>query len=220
MRVVAIDGPAGAGKSTVARRVAEQLGWRFLDTGAMYRSVALAALRAGLDLNDAAAVGALAGKIAVELPPGHVILDGEDVTDAIRRPEVTASTRHAAGNPRVREILVGWQRTFAGEHDTVTEGRDQGTIVFPNALRKFFLTASPEERARRRQAELSAKGDAISYEEVLRDQRRRDDEDSSRSIAPLRAADDALVLDTTGLTLDEVVARVLAEVRAALDNRP
>lgn len=219
MRVVTIDGPAGAGKSTVARRVAEHLGWRFLDTGAMYRCVALAALRSGVDLADADAVATIAGRITVMLPPSGVQLDGEDVADAIRAPEVTGLTRHAASNPGVRAILVGWQRAFAAEHDTVTEGRDQGTIVFPDALRKFFLTASPEERARRRHAELAAKGIPGTYESILLDQQRRDAEDQSRSIAPLRAAVDARVLDTTGATLDQVVARVLAEVQDVLNAR-
>lgn len=216
MRVVTIDGPAGAGKSTVARRVAEQLGWRFLDTGAMYRCVALAALRGGVDLADPGAVAGVASRIVVALPPSQVLLDGEDVTEEIRDPRVTSRTRHAAGNPGVREILVGWQRDFATVHDTVTEGRDQGTIVFPDAIRKFYLTASPEERARRRHAEHSAKGMAVSYEEILRDQLRRDAEDESRSIAPLRAAADSLVLDTTHIALDDVVAQVLREVREAL----
>jgi len=216
MHVVTIDGPAGAGKSTVARRVAEGLGWRFLDTGAMYRAVALAALRRGLDPRDRPAVADLAGRLAVALPPGHILLDGEDVTEAIRSPEVTAATCHAADNPQVRDLLVGWQRTFAAEHDTVTEGRDQGTVVFPGALRKFFLTASPEERARRRHAELVARGTTIALERVLDDQRRRDAQDQARALAPLRAADDAIPLDTTGLPLDEVISRVLAEVRTAL----
>lgn len=216
MHVVTIDGPAGAGKSTVARRVAEGLGWQFLDTGAMYRAVALAALRRGLDPGERAAVAELAGRLAVALSPGRVLLDGEDVSAAIRSPEVTAATCHAADNPQVRLRLVGWQRAFAAEHDTVTEGRDQGTVVFPEALRKFFLTASPEERARRRHAELVARGMPVVLERVLADQRRRDAQDESRVVAPLRAAEDAIALDTTGLDLDEVVARILNEVRAAL----
>lgn len=217
MRVVTIDGPAGAGKSTVARRVAEQLGWRFLDTGAMYRAVALAALRRGVNLDDRAAVARLAERLTVALPPGRVLLDGEDVTEAIRSPAVTAATCHVADNPRVREILVSWQRAFAAAQDTVTEGRDQGTIVFPDALRKVFLTASPEERARRRHAELAARGHLAPFDEVLADQHRRDAQDEARAIAPLRPAADALRIDTTGRSLDEVVACILKAVHAALD---
>jgi cytidylate kinase len=150
MRVVTIDGPAGAGKSTVARQVANCLGWRFLDTGAMYRAVTLAALRRQLDLADDQALGALVDQIEVRLPPDQVILDGEDVASAIRDPRVTQATGQVADCRSVRARLVNWQRAFALEYDTVTEGRDQGTIVFPEALIKFFLTASLEERTRRR----------------------------------------------------------------------
>src|SRR5690606_38699343 len=144
----------------------------------------LASLRRGLDLGDGPAVAALAEGLSLALPPGRVLLDGEDVGEAIRRPEVTAATRHAADNPRVRQVLVGWQRAFAADYDTVTEGRDQGTIVFPDALRKFFLTASPDERARRRHAELCASGATVPAELVLDDLLRRDAQDEARAIAP------------------------------------
>ncbi len=147
MRVVTIDGPAGAGKSTVARRLADRLGWRLLDTGAMYRAVALAAVRAGVDLESDEALAALVETLTVELPEGQVLLDGADVTAEIRTVEVTRSTRFAADSPSVRRRLVTWQRAFAeGEGDVITEGRDQGTIVFPDAARKFFLTATDDER--------------------------------------------------------------------------
>ncbi|MEW4569172.1 (d)CMP kinase [Tautonia sp. JC769] len=219
-RVVTIDGPAGSGKSTVARIVADRLGWRLLDTGAMYRSVALAALRAGVDLADEEALGDLAARLTVSLPPGQVVLDGRDVSRDIRTVEVTRVTRFAAQNPRVRQILAGWQRAFAAENDTITEGRDQGTIVFPDAPCKFFLTANPTERARRRHAEFLQRGESISFEDVLRDQQRRDAEDTERAIAPLRAADDAAVLDTTGRTIDEIATLVESAVRCSLGESP
>ncbi len=216
MRVVTIDGPAGAGKSTVARRLADRIGWRLLDTGAMYRAVALAAIRAGVDLTSDEALGRLVESVAVELPPGRVLLDGEDVSDLIRSVEVTRSTRHPADSPSVRRRLVAWQREFAGsEREVVTEGRDQGTIVFPDAFRKFFLTATDEERARRRLAEFDARGEPVGFEEVLRDLRDRDAQDSARAIAPMRPADDATVVDTTGMDLDRVVALIEAEVLGA-----
>ncbi|WP_152053164.1 (d)CMP kinase [Tautonia marina] len=212
-RVVTIDGPAGSGKSTVARIVADRLGWRLLDTGAMYRSVALAALRAGIDLADEEALGALAGRVTVTMPPGQVLLDDQDVTREIRTVEVTRVTRFAAENPRVRQVLASWQRAFAAENDTITEGRDQGTIVFPDAPCKFFLTADPTERARRRHAEFLQRGESISFEDVLRDQLRRDAEDTERAIAPLRPADDATLIDTTGRTIDEIATIVETAAR-------
>jgi cytidylate kinase len=219
MRVVTIDGPAGAGKSTVARRVAERLGWRFLDTGAMYRALTWAALRQGIDPADQQAVAALAERLTISLPPGRVLLDGEDVSQAIRRPEVTAAIGPVADNPRARAVLARAQRAFAAEHDTVTEGRDQGTIVFPDALCKFFLTASLEERARRRRDELAARGEdpTVPLEAILDQIRQRDARDEGRAIAPMRPAPGAIVVDTTGLTLDEVVTLLLDSVARALE---
>jgi CMP/dCMP kinase len=214
-RVVTIDGPAGAGKSSVARRLAERLGWRLLDTGAMYRAVTLAALRAGVDLESDTALGALAARVTVRLPPGQVLLDGEDITTIVRGVEITRASRHLADSPSVRRRLVQWQREFAAENDVVAEGRDQGTVVFPDAFRKFYLTASLEERARRRHAEYAARGDSIALEMVLRDLKERDERDAARAIAPMRPAPDARLIDTTGLSLDEVLAQIEHEVRSA-----
>jgi len=214
MRVVTIDGPAGAGKSTVARLLAGQLGWRLLDTGAMYRAVTLAALRAGVDLESDESLGALVAGVEVRLPPGLVLLDGVDVSGLIRGRDVTLASRHLADSPSVRARLVGWQRAFAAEYDVVAEGRDQGTVVFPAAPHKFFLTASTAERARRRHAEYVARGEAIAAEAVERDIRERDERDAARSIAPMRPAPDARVIDTTGLALEQVVALIGREVAA------
>ncbi len=220
MRVVTIDGPAGAGKSTVARRLADRLGWRLLDTGAMYRAVALAAIRGGVDLESDEALGALVETLTVELPPGKVLLNGADVSAEIRTVEVTASTRFAADSPSVRRRLVGWQRAFARrEENVITEGRDQGTLVFPDAARKFFLTATDDERARRRHAEFAERGVELELESVLADLRARDAQDLARAIAPMRPAADAMVIDTTGLDLDHVVARLEDEILGAKASR-
>jgi CMP/dCMP kinase len=216
--VVTIDGPAGSGKSTVAGQLAERLGWRLLDTGAMFRAVTLAALRAGIDLTDSAALGDLADSLSVELPPGSVMLNGEEVTAAIRTLEVTRSSRHAADNPRVRARLIVWQRAFAETQPTVTEGRDQGTIVFPDALCKFFMTADPHVRASRRHAELIARGTSITLEEVLRDQEERDARDRARAIAPLRPAHDATTVDTSHRTTTAVVDLLERLVRERLEH--
>jgi cytidylate kinase len=220
MRVVTIDGPAGAGKSTVARRVAERLGWRFLDTGAMYRAVTLAALRLGLDLGDDEAIDGLVASLEVRLPPGRVLLGGEDVGAAIRDPRVTRATGQVADRRNVRACLVHWQRAFAAEYDTITEGRDQGTIVFPNALVKFFLTASLDERARRRHRDLQARGDGTSLSDVVAEIRERDARDEARAIAPLRPAEDAILVETTDSSIEEIVARLLAEIRRRLEDAP
>ncbi len=203
--LIAIDGPAGAGKSTVARAVAAELGLTYLDSGAMYRCVALAATEAGADLDDGESLGTLAAGLEIELEGRGVVLGGRDVSAAIREPRVTAAASRVSVHPGVREAMVDRQRQLIAAADYVAEGRDIGTVVSPEAPLKVFLTASEEERARRRAAET---GDDFGF--VLDAQRRRDARDSEREHGALRAAEDAVELDTTGLGLEEVVGRVVA----------
>ena len=212
--IVTIDGPAGAGKSLVARRLAERLGFRFLDTGAMYRAAALAALRRGVDWNDPAAVAVAANAAQIDVTADRVLLDGDDVTAAIRTVEMTRLTRHTANNPQVREHLVALQRKVVADGDFVTEGRDQGTVAFPDARCKIFLTATPEERARRRYADLVARGETVTLEEVLAQQNARDHSDASRAVGPLVAAPDAVEVVTDGLTPAQVVEKLAGLVQA------
>lgn len=208
MRVIAIDGPAGSGKSTVARRVAAALGLSYLDTGAMYRSVAFAVLRAGIDPADTEAVAALAGHVAIDVGQ-RVTVDGVDATDAIRGPEVTTAVSTVAANRGVRAEMVKRQQAWAEVHGGgVAEGRDIGTVVFPDAELKVYLTASEDERARRRSQELGQP----AYEKVAADIARRDQVDSTRAASPMMVADDALVIDTTGRTIDEIVEEVLSKL--------
>jgi len=212
--IVTIDGPAGAGKSSAARMLAQRLGFDFLDTGAMYRAVTLAGLRAKCDLRDQAALGELLAKITLDLPPGKVLLNGEDVAPLIRSPDITAASGAVASSGVVRNKLVEWQRQIAMGRDIVCEGRDQGTIAFPDAKCKFFLFADPAERARRRHRELLARGETVTYESILTAQQERDARDAGRDIAPMVPAADAILLDSSTLTLEEVVARMENEVRA------
>jgi cytidylate kinase len=203
--VIAIDGPAGAGKSTVARALATDLGFTYLDSGAMYRCVALAALRRGADPNDAGAMTGLAGSIVISLQGERVGLDGEDVSAAIRAPEVSEASSRVSVHPSVREAMVARQRELIAAGRYVAEGRDIGTVVSPDSPLKVFLTASPEERASRRAAQLGE-----DPETVLAAQRERDRRDETREHSALRAAADAVEIDTTGLSQDEVVTRVAA----------
>lgn len=212
--MVTIDGPAGAGKSTAARGLAERLGYDFLDTGAMYRAVTLAALRAGIDLCNQEALHRLLEGLRLEVSAGRVVLNGEDVTRLIRSSEVTAASGPIANSPVVRECLAALQRQAAGGQNMVTEGRDQGTIVFPDAACKFFLIAAPVERARRRQREMQARGEPVTLEAILAAQEERDRRDAARDLAPMKPAPDAIILDTTGLTVDQVVDAMEARVRA------
>jgi cytidylate kinase len=217
--IVTIDGPAGAGKSSAARALAQRLGFEFLDTGAMYRSVALAALRAGVSFADPAATVALLGRFRLEMPGGRVLLDGDDVTGIIRTQEVTNATGAAADSPLVRRRLVNLQREIAAGRNMVCEGRDQGTVVFPDAVCKFFLVADPEERARRRQRELEARGEAVDFAALLAAIAQRDRRDAARDLAPMRPADDAVVLDSTTQTLEQIVARMETECRCRFSRQ-
>jgi CMP/dCMP kinase len=211
--IVTIDGPAGAGKSSAARELARRLGFRFLDTGAMYRAVTLAARERGLDLADGEQLARLVGTIRVELSGDRVLLDGIDVTAAIRKFDITTAIHHAADNAAVRAQLVVWQREAAAGSNVVTEGRDQGTVVFPDAECKIFLTADEQERAKRRYRDLLARGEEIPFDEVLANQRLRDQRDLSRPVGALRKAADAIEVSTDGLSPDEVVAKLEAIVR-------
>ncbi len=211
--IVTIDGPAGAGKSSIARRLAERLGFQFLDTGAMYRAVALAALRAGLGDNDAERIAQLANELPIDMVHERTFLNGEDVSAAIRTSEVSAAVYLAADNVAVRRRLVDLQRQIAAGRNTVTEGRDQGTVAFPQAQCKIFLTASPAERARRRYQELAARGEPITLDEVLAQQAERDRRDAARPVGALLKAPDAAEVWTDGLSPEEVVDRLEALVR-------
>ncbi len=211
--IVCIDGPAGAGKSTVARQLAQRLGFHYLDTGAMYRAATLGALRRGVDWNDPKQVAQVVQSLSIDWLGDRILLQGEDVTDQIRTPQITQLVHYVADNPEVRRWMVEQQRRVGRERNLVTEGRDQGTVVFPQAELKVFLTASPETRARRRQQQLAQQGIQASLEQILQEQQLRDQRDSSRSVGPLVPAPDAIELDTTGMTLEEVVDHLERLVR-------
>lgn len=204
--IVTIDGPAGTGKSTVSRNLANRLGFEFLNTGAMYRAVAYACLQRELDLGNEQTVAEVANSLDIKFTNNRLLLGGIDVTDAIHCQSVTQSASIVAANPIVRSRLVELQRRAGENANLVTEGRDQGTTVFPTAECKFFLTASAEERARRRQRELHDKGEFIALEALVEQQELRDRRDESRTCSPLQPAKDALVIDTTEMTLDEVAS--------------
>lgn len=216
--VIAIDGPVGAGKSTVARGLAQRLGFRYVDTGAMYRSVAWKAQQAGVDLRDRDAVAAAARSLRIEFRGDQqhqrVIVDGQDVTETIRTPEVSEGASIVSAYPSVREAMVALQRRLGADGGVVMEGRDIGTVVFPDAEVKIYLDASPEERARRRYAELRARGADVDFETLRRTEEERDRRDATRKHSPLRRAADAVVIDTTGKPVDAVVDEILALVRA------
>ena len=218
---IAIDGPSGAGKSTLARLLAQKLGYLYVDTGAIYRTLGLYALRRGVDPADAGAVIALLDSADIDLryeADGlqHMYLNGEDVTGEIRRPEVSMSASRVSAIPQVRAFLMEMQRELARRQDVIMDGRDIGTVVLPQADVKIFLTASPEDRARRRCDELCQRGMQAEYEDVLRDIRVRDANDSGRAAAPLRQAEDAVRLDTTGNTLEQSFALLLQTIEERL----
>ncbi|MFO7958697.1 MAG: (d)CMP kinase [Candidatus Brocadiia bacterium] len=212
-----VDGPAAAGKSTVARKLAQRLGFRYLDTGAMYRAATWKALDAEADVEDPDELAAVTEETRIELTPdGRVLCDGRDVTEEIRTPEVTENIFHLADEPAVREVLIEQQRRFARDHDVVTEGRDQGTEVFPDAEVKFFLVAGLEERARRRLQDLQRNGRDPSLREVKRQVMERDAKDRSRPVGALRKTEDMILIDSTDMTADQVVEAMFEEVSRRL----
>ena len=221
---MAIDGPAGAGKSTVARRLADALAFVLVDTGAMYRVVALAAKRQGVAWSDATKLAELTRSLVDDKALGferdpalgvRVKLSGEDVSDAIRTPEIAQGASTVSAHPDVRSALLELQRLAGRDGGVVLEGRDIGTVVFPEAEVKFFLTASPETRARRRHDELVAKGQTISFEDTLADVKKRDAQDEGRAVAPLRRAEGAILVDSTALSFEDTVLRMLEDVKKA-----
>ena len=215
--IVAIDGPSGAGKSTLAKRLARELGFTYMDTGAMYRALALKVLREGVDLADDASMARLIESTTVDLQPANgalrVLLDGVDVAGEIRTPQVSQMASKASALPAVRARLLELQREMGRRGSVVAEGRDIGTVIFPGAEVKIFLQASAAERARRRFAELQAAGEAVKLEETLREIEERDRRDSGRDLAPLRQAEDAVLIDSSRMDADQVMAKVLEHIR-------
>ncbi len=216
MAVIAIDGPAGAGKSSVSREVARRLEFQYLDTGAMYRCVGLAAKEAGVSLDDPKGLEPLLACLSMAFRGPRVLLNGRDVTDQIRTPEIDRAASRVSALAEVRRRLTELQRAMAQEQDLVAEGRDMGTVVFPHAELKVFLTASPEARARRRWLQLRQGGVEIPLERLMEEIEARDRADSSRAIAPLRPAEDAVVVDTTAMEQEEVVERVVELARSRI----
>ena len=214
--VIAVDGPAASGKGTVATGVARALGFHYLDSGSLYRLVALRALRTGSSLAEGAPLARLAADLDVDFRDGAIILEGQDATDAIRAEAVSVAASRVAVHPAVRTALFERQRAFRRLPGLVADGRDMGTVVFPDALVKVFVTASTEERARRRHKQLIAKGISVTLESLLRDIRERDARDAGRAAAPLKPAADAVILDTTDLTIKAAIDRVLGFYRAAV----
>jgi cytidylate kinase len=212
--VIALDGPAASGKGAVAARVAESLGFHLLDSGALYRLVALAALDAKVSLDDGPGLAALAVGLDAEFLPEGVRMAGRDATDAIRREDVSAAASRVAAYPAVRGALINRQRAFRKPPGLVADGRDMGTVVFPDAVLKVFLTASAEVRAERRHKQLIAKGNPVNIQSLLRDIRERDARDAARAVAPLQPASDAVLLDTTAMSIDDAARFVLEQYRA------
>ncbi|MBU2537325.1 MAG: (d)CMP kinase [Proteobacteria bacterium] len=215
--IVTIDGPSGAGKSTISRGLAARLHFTYLDTGAMYRAVGLALTRQGIDLADTDAIKKCLETIELDLVPNgdddvRVLLNGEDVSQTIRTPEMGMVASRVSANPLVREKLTFLQRQLGEKGGIVAEGRDMGTVVFPKAFRKFFLNASAEERARRRQAQLAEKGQSVDYQEILDQISKRDYDDSRRQLAPLKPADDAIIVDSSSMDPEAVIACMLASI--------
>lgn len=210
---IAIDGPGGAGKSTIAMAVAKALQIDYIDTGSMYRAVALKILNEGIDLNDELALQRMLDSTDIDFSNGNIYLDGKNINDQIRTPEISAMASACSALPMVRNKLVALQRQMGESKSIIMDGRDIGTNVLPNAEYKFFLTASPEERARRRTLELQQKGQKVSYEDVLMDIEKRDFQDSNRALNPLTQAEDALLVNTTGIPLEECIQIILSHIK-------
>lgn len=217
MTKIAIDGPAGAGKSTISKKVAKELGFVYIDTGAMYRTVGLKAVRCGIDTKDGAGVSSILPNLDIDIKhegvEQHIYLDGENVSDKIRTPEISMAASNVSAIPAVRVAMVDLQRKLAENHDVVMDGRDIATFVLPDAEIKIFLTASVDARARRRYNELIEKGESVSFEDVKKEMEIRDYNDSHREVSPLKIADGAQVIDTSELTLDESIQKVTEYVR-------
>jgi len=207
--IITIDGPAGAGKSTVSREVAKRLGFLYLDTGAMYRACALFMLQKGIPLDNEELISSHLKDLNIKFKNGRIFLNGEDVSDKIRTPEIDLAASDISRIPSVRKKLTSIQRSIGENSDLVAEGRDMGTVVFPNADLKLFLTASPEERAKRRKKELYKKGDIISLDIILHQIKKRDKADTERAIAPLKPAEDSITLDSSNLSAEEVVKEII-----------
>jgi len=214
LSLIALDGPSGVGKSTTAKRVALELGWNYLDTGAMFRATALALKRSGMSLQDGARLQSLLDGLRIEQRGTRIFLDGEDVSETIRNTDITRMVSSVSADPRVRQVLLAQQRAIGSRGAWVVDGRDIGTVIFPEACCKIFLTASVEARARRRFLELRAKGNATLLEDVTEDIQRRDHQDTTRALAPLMKAPDATELDSSHMSLEEVVAWIVAHHRA------
>lgn len=217
--IVTIDGPAGAGKSTVTRLLAQRLNFQFLDTGAMYRAVTWAAMNRGLDLDDQAALRELAEQVEIVFDDNQVFVDGQNVSAEIRQPQVTRSVVKIADAANVRAYLVELQRRIATTGDFVCEGRDQGTVAFPNAFCKIYLTASAQSRALRRAEQMQCSGQFVDFDQVVKEQQVRDEQDLSRPIGRLMKAEDAIEVDTDRQSLNEVVDRLEAIVRERIETR-
>ncbi|MGE5526335.1 MAG: (d)CMP kinase [Rhodospirillaceae bacterium] len=213
--VIAIDGPSASGKGTVAQRVADRLGFHYLDSGALYRSVALAAIRRGIDLDNRLETSLIALNLNIYFPQGRVTLDDVDVSDALRAEDVGAGASRVAAYPEVRDALLDRQRAFRRSPGLVADGRDMGSVIFPDAVLKIYLTASAEERALRRYKQLMEKGMSASISALLQEIRDRDARDSARAVSPLQKCADAIELDTTGMSIEAAVAAVLAAYRKA-----
>lgn len=220
---VAIDGPAGAGKSTIARAAAKQLGFIYVDTGALYRTIGLAACRRGMSGTDTAGIIKMLPEISVDLRyrdgVQYVLLDGEDVSSCIRTPQISVYASQVSAIPEVRTYLLDLQRQMAKKHSVIMDGRDIGTVILPDAQVKIFLTACAEARAERRCAELKEKGEQVTVQEVLADMQERDEKDASRAVAPLKQAEDAVRVDTSALSLEQSIEAVLQVIRTVIEEK-